>query len=293
MDRSVKAAELSRARNLMLGNSRIARVLAIAVLVILTITWLVPFAWAISTAFKTELQAQRLPLEWIPPEGFTFEQFATVLERGDVVKWMINTLIVATIVTVVTVLICALAGYAFSRTVFRGRNWLFAFTIAVILIPAQLLMVPLFQQMVAFRAVDTFAGIILPQLVAPTMVFIFKKFFDQIPQEVEDAARVDGASQWRIFSSIVMPISRPIVSAVSIFVFIGAWNNFMWPFIVTNDPDLMTLPVGLATVENAYGIVYAQLMASALVAAVPLIVMFMLFQSQIIKAVATTGLGGQ
>lgn len=293
MLKSTRAAELARTRTLTLGNSKLARVLAILVLAIVALGWLLPFAWAASTAFKTELQSQRLPLEWIPPEGFTFEQFVTVLQRGDVMTWMLNTLIVATVVTVIAVFVCALAGYAFSRTNFRGRNWLFAFTIAVILIPPQLLIVPLFKQMVWLSAVDTFAGIILPQLVAPTMVFIFKKFFDQIPQELEDAARVDGAGQWRIFWSVVMPISRPIVSAVSIFVFIGAWNNFMWPFIVTNNPNLMTLPVGLATVQNAYGIVYAQTMAAALVAAAPLIIMFMLFQRHIIKAVATTGLGGQ
>lgn len=293
MLKSTRAAELARTRTLTLGNSKLARVLAILVLAIMALGWLLPFAWAVSTAFKTELQSQRLPLEWIPPEGFTIEQFVTVLQRGDVMTWMLNTLIVATVVTVIAVFVCALAGYAFSRTNFRGRNWLFAFTIAVILIPPQLLIVPLFKQMVWLSAVDTFAGIILPQLVAPTMVFIFKKFFDQIPQELEDAARVDGAGQWRIFWSVVMPISRPIVSAVSIFVFIGAWNNFMWPFIVTNNPNLMTLPVGLATVQNAYGIVYAQTMAAALVAAAPLIIMFMLFQRHIIKAVATTGLGGQ
>ncbi|MFT3889427.1 MAG: carbohydrate ABC transporter permease [Arachnia sp.] len=293
MSRATHIAELKRARTLALGNSKAARIIAGVVLALLAITWLVPFAWAVSTAFKTELQAQRLPLEWIPADGFTLEQFRTVLSRGDVLHWMLNTFLIAGIVTVIGVTVCALAGYAFSRTTFRGRNWMFAGTIALIMIPTQILIVPLFKQMVLLHAVDTFAGVILPQLVAPTMVFIFKKFFDAIPQEIEDAARVDGASQWKIFSSIVIPISRPIVSAVAIFVFIGAWNNFMWPFIVTNDPDLMTLPVGLATVKDAYGVIYAQTMAAALVASLPLIVVFMLFQRQIIKAVATTGLGGQ
>jgi multiple sugar transport system permease protein len=125
------------------------------------------------------------------------------------------------------------------------------------------------------------------------MVYIFSKFFAEVPQEIEDAARVDGAGHWRTFWSIVLPISRPIVSAVAIFVFIGAWNNFLWPFIVTNNPDLMTLPVGLSTVKNAYGTIYAQTMASAVIAALPLILLFMLFQRQIVKAVATTGLGGR
>ncbi|HMQ65818.1 MAG TPA: carbohydrate ABC transporter permease [Arachnia sp.] len=293
MSRATHSAELKRARTLALGNSKAARLIAGGVLALLAITWLVPFLWAVVTAFKTELQAQRLPLEWIPADGFTLEQFRTVLSRGDVLLWMGNTFVIASIVTVVGVSVCALAGYAFSRTSFRGRDWMFAGTIALIMIPTQILIVPLFKQMVLLNAVDTFAGVILPQLVAPTMVFIFKKFFDAIPQEIEDAARVDGASQWRIFSAIVIPISRPIVSAVAIFVFIGAWNNFMWPFIVTNDPDLMTLPVGLATVKDAYGVIYAQTMAAALVASLPLIVVFMLFQRQIIKAVATTGLGGQ
>jgi multiple sugar transport system permease protein len=143
-----------------------------------------------------------------------------------------------------------------------------------------------------FHLVDTYAAVVLPQVVAPMMVFILKRFFDGIPRELEDAARIDGASELRVFRSIVLPLSRPIVSAVAIFVFIGAWNNFMWPFVVTNDPDLMTLPVGLATVKDAYGIQYAQAMASALLAALPLIVMFLLFQRRIVNSVATTGLGG-
>lgn len=165
-------------------------------------------------------------------------------------------------------------------------------TVAAIMVPPQLLVVPLFDQMTLFNMVDTYAAVILPQVVAPIMVFILKRFFDAIPKELEEAARIDGASEFRVFRSIVLPLSRPIVAAVAIFVFIGAWNNFMWPFIVTNDPDLMTLPVGLATVKDAYGIQYAQSMASALLAALPLIVVFLLFQRRIVNSVATTGLGG-
>jgi len=112
-----------------------------------------------------------------------------------------------------------------------------------------------------------------------------------LPRDEVDAAAAAGT--WRLFWTVILPISRPIVTAVAIFVFIGAWNNFMWPFIITNNPDLMTLPVGLSTVKNAYGTIYAQTMASAMIAALPLTILFMLFQRQIIKAVATTGLGGQ
>jgi multiple sugar transport system permease protein len=125
------------------------------------------------------------------------------------------------------------------------------------------------------------------------MVFILKKFFDQVPIELEEAARVDGASRLRVFWSVVLPLSRPILAAVSIFVFIQAWNNFLWPFLVINDTSLMTLPVGLQTVKSAFGVQYAQNMAMAILAALPLIVLFLFFQRQIIKGIATTGFGGQ
>lgn len=291
--RAERRAEVRRTRGLLLGQSRVARVVAFLILALLALSWLLPLAWAIDTSLKTEVQAEGLPLKWVPDGGFTLENYRTVFERGEVFTWMVNTFIIATAVTVLTVIICALAGYAFSRTVFKGRKALFALTIALIMVPGQILIVPLFKEMDAFNAVDTFAGVILPQTIAPMMVYIFKQYFDQVPRELEDAARVDGAGNWRLFWNVILPISRPIVTAVAIFVFIGAWNNFMWPFIITNNPDLMTLPVGLSTVKNAYGTIYAQTMASAMIAALPLTILFMLFQRQIIKAVATTGLGGQ
>ncbi len=285
--------ENRRTRSLVLGRSKVATVLSVVLLVLLALSWLLPLLWAVDTSFKTEAQAQSVPLQWFPDGGFTLENYRTVFERGEVPRWMANTLLVAGSVTILTVAACALAGYGFARTRFRGKNLLFAATIALIAVPGQILIVPLFRQMEALGFVDTYQGVILPQLVAPVMVYIFSKFFAEVPQEIEDAARVDGAGHWRTFWSIVLPISRPIVSAVAIFVFIGAWNNFLWPFIVTNNPDLMTLPVGLSTVKNAYGTIYAQTMASAVIAALPLILLFMLFQRQIVKAVATTGLGGR
>ncbi|MCI9886995.1 carbohydrate ABC transporter permease [Micrococcales bacterium 31B] len=290
--RRVAAAEVTRTRRLLLGNSKGLRISAFIVLALFVIAWLLPFLWAINTSLKTELQAQAVPLTWFPEGGLTLTQYETVLGHGSIVVWLGNTVVISLVVTVLTTLICAMAAYSFSFTRFRGQKFLFAATIALIAVPGQILVVPLFQEMLAIQAVDTFAGIILPQLIAPAMVFIFKRFFDQVPHELIDSARIDGAHHGRIFWSIVLPISRPITVAVAIFVFIGAWNNFMWPFIVTNVPALMTLPVGLATVKDAYGVVYAQGMASAMIAAVPLMIVFVFFQRHIVKAVATTGMGG-
>ncbi|MEV8550678.1 carbohydrate ABC transporter permease [Streptomyces glaucescens] len=276
---------------LLLRHGRLPRVLAGTVLAVLAAVWLLPLLWAVATSVQSEQDVASPGLS--PFKGpFTAEAFRRILDRGNVTLWAFNSLLIAGLVTVITVTVSALAAYGFSRGVFRGRRALLGVTVAAIMVPPQLLVVPLFEQMLLFNLVDTYAAVILPQVVAPMMVFILKRFFDGIPRELEDAARIDGASEFRVFRSIVLPLSRPIVAAVAIFVFIGAWNNFMWPFIVTNDPDLMTLPVGLATVKDAFGIQYAQSMASALLAALPLIGVFLLFQRRIVDSVATTGLGG-
>ncbi|MFD5711495.1 carbohydrate ABC transporter permease [Streptomyces pharetrae] len=276
---------------LLLGHGRLSRVLAGTALAVLAAVWLLPLLWAIATSVQSEQDVASPGLS--PFKGpLTAEAFRQILDRGNVTLWAFNSFLIAGLVTLITVTVSALAAYGFSRGTFRGRRILLAVTVAAIMVPPQLLVVPLFEQMLLFHLVDTYAAVILPQVVAPMMVFILKRFFDGIPRELEDAARLDGASEFRVFRSIVLPLSRPIMAAVAIFVFIGAWNNFMWPFIVTNDPDLMTLPVGLATVKDAFGIQYAQSMASALLAALPLIVVFLLFQRRIVDSVATTGLGG-
>ncbi|MGW1132958.1 carbohydrate ABC transporter permease [Streptomyces griseoluteus] len=279
--------------NLTLGAGRTTRVLALAVLAVAALIWLLPIAWALLTAFKSEADASD-PVHWIRPEhGFTLQAFSTVWERGDLPLWMLNSFLVSVAVTVITVLVSAMAGYAFSRTLFAGRKWLFTLTVAAVLVPPQILIVPWFEQMLTLHLLDTYAAVILPQTVTPVMMFILKKHFDSLPAELEEAARIDGAGHWRIFWSVLLPLSRPMLAAVAIFVFIGAWNNFLWPFVSTSDPSLMTLPVGITTVKDAYGIQYAQSMASAVLAALPLVAAFLFFQRHIVKSVATTGLGGQ
>ena len=269
------------------------RVAAFVVLALMAIGWLLPFLWAVATAFKTETDAASGDPGWIGTSGPTTEAFGAILSQGNVYIWALNSLWTSVAITVITLAISALAAYAFSRLDFTGRKWLFVVVIASIVVPPQVLIIPLFYEMLAFNMIDTHWGLILPQVVVPAMVFILKKFFDAVPIELEDAARVDGAGRFRIFWSIVLPLSRPILASVAIFVFIGAWNNFLWPFLVINDTTLMTLPVGLQTVISAYGVQYAQIMAQAVLAALPLIIVFLIFQKQIVKGVATSGFGGQ
>lgn len=266
---------------------------AIVVLLVLAVSWLVPFAWAVATSLKSEADAGSTTVSWIPAHGFTFDAYTKVLAEGNVLTWTFNSLFTSVVITVITLVISTLAAYAFSRIDFRGRKLLFVIVIGSIIIPPQVAIIPLFYEMLTLNLVDTYWGIILPQVIAPAMVFVLKKFFDQIPIELEEAARVDGAGRLRVFLTIVLPLSKSILAAVSIFVFIWSWNNFLWPFIITNDTALMTLPVGLQTVKSAFGVQYAQNMALAILAALPLIIVFLIFQRQIIKGIATTGLGGQ
>ncbi|GAA1171876.1 MULTISPECIES: carbohydrate ABC transporter permease [Actinomycetes] len=270
-----------------------ARILAFIALAVMALVWLLPFVWAVATSLKTETDAASGRLTLIGSEGISFAAFDTVLSEGNVYIWAWNSFWTSAVITFLTVAISALAAYAFSRMQFRGRATVFFAVIASIIVPPQVLIIPLYYQMLAFNMVDTYWGLILPQVVMAPIVFILKKFFDAVPIELEDAARVDGAGRLRVFWSVVLPLSKPILGAVSIFVFIQAWNNFLWPFIIINDTLLMTLPVGLQTVISAYGVAYAQVMAQAVLAALPLIVVFLFFQRQIVQGVATTGFGGK
>lgn len=266
--------------------------MAFALLLLAAIVWLIPIAWVVDTALKTESDTTTVPVTWIPPSGFTLESFWQILSAGNMLRWYFNSFLTSSIITLMVVLLASLAAFGFSRVAFRGSNFLFFMIVAGIVIPPQVLIVPLFIEMQALGLVDTYWGIILPQMAAPIAVFIFKQFFDGIPHELEDAARVDGASRLRVYWQIWMPLSRPAIAAVAIFIFVLSWNNFLWPFIVVTNTDMMTIPVGIATVQSSYGVRYADIMASAVLAGLPLIIVFLFFQRQIVQGIANTGLKG-
>ena len=291
--RSTAQAERTRLQTLTLGRGPVGRTVAMSALILFAVLWAAPLLFAVTVSLKTEADASAAPLRFWPENGWTLENYTAVLTGGDIPLWIWNSVLVSVAVTLLTLLVSVPAAYAFSRHRFRGRSLLFGLTVAAIMVPPQILIVPLFEQMKMLHLADTLAGVALPQVVAPLMVIVLKNFFDQLPVELEEAARLDGASNLRILTSVILPLSRSILVAVGIFVFIGAWNNFLWPFIITNSPELMTIPVGLGTVKNAYGVQYAQSMASAVIGALPLLIVFVLFQRHIVRGFATTGLGGQ
>jgi len=265
--------------------------IATGLLVFFATLWFVPLAWAVATALKPEAETTTIPVEWVA-SSVTLEAFRSVLSAGNLPRWYFNSALTSLAITVITVLLASLAAFGFSRARFRGRNVLFWIVLAGIMVPGQILIVPLFTQMQAFRMVDTYWGIILPQVASPIAVFIFKQFFDGIPRDLEEAATIDGASRLRIYWQIWMPLARSAIAAVAIFTFVASWNNFLWPFIVITNPDMMTLPVGLSQVQTAYGVRYAQIMASAVLGGLPLLIVFLFFQRQIVQGIAGTGIKG-
>ncbi len=271
------------------SRNRLFNRICAGVLIAFALLWLMPMLWALDTALKPNEETTRTT--WLI-ENPTFDAFGRVLRDTDILRWFGSSLVIACITAVGTVVTASLAAYALSRMRFRYRNLFFWLVLAGIMIPGQVLIVPQFREMDSFGLLNTFWAVSLPQIPTAVAVFIFKQFFDGLPKELEEVARMDGAGYLRIYARIIMPLARPAVAAVAIFAFVTSWNDLLWPLLVLSNPDIMTIPVGLATVQGAFGIRYADTMASAILGAVPLVAVFLLFQRNIVEGIAGTGLKG-
>ena len=259
------------------------------VLIAFALLWLVPLAWALDTALKPNAETTRTTWAISDP---TLDAFSRVLRDTDILTWFGSSLFISTLTAVGTVLVASLAAYALSRMRFRYRNVVFWLVLAGIMIPGQVLIVPWFREFDALGLLNTWWAVSLPQIPTAIAVFIFKQFFDGLPRELEEVARMDGAGYLRIYRKIIMPLARPAVAAVAIFTFVTSWNDLLWPLLVLSNPDIMTVPVGLATVQGSFGIRYADTMASAVLGAIPLVAVFLLFQRHIVEGIAGSGLKG-
>ena len=259
------------------------------VLIAFALLWLVPLLWAVDTAVKPNTETTRTT--WLI-DSPTLDAFTRTLRDTDMWSWYGASFIVSSLAALGTVFVASMAAFALSRMRFRYKNVVFWAILAGIMIPGQVLIVPWFREFDALRLLNTYWAVLLPQIPAAIAVFIFKQFFDGLPRDLEEAARMDGASFFRVYRRIVLPLARPAVAAVAIFTFVTTWNDLLWPLLVLSNPDLMTVPVGLATVQGAFGIRYADTMASAILGAIPLVAVFLLFQRQIVQGIAGSGLKG-
>ena len=268
-----------------------------ALLLVVILLSLGPIVWMLSTSFKPEGDIVTINIQWIP-KTFTLENYRNVLAQYDMLRWTANSLIVAIAATGLALLLSSLSGYALARMEFCGRNSIFLIIISMLFIPMQITVVPLFLLFSGFNLVDNYLALILPIGANVTPVFLMRQFFLNIPGELEDAARVDGANDWRIWASIVMPLARPALTAVAIIVFLSTWNSFFWPLIVTQTDASRTLPVGLAQFMSLRpgmsmsAQAYGKSMAGAVLASIPPILVFFMLQRYFIEGISKTGLKG-
>jgi multiple sugar transport system permease protein len=261
----------------------------VSVLLVFGAIWIIPLLWAVDTSIKPDAEIALKPTHWWS-SNWTVHAYRVLFNLGNIQIWYLNSFIISLLSATFAVIVCSMAGFAISRTRFPGRRLVYGLAAAGLLIPGQVLIVPLFKEFNAVHLLNTYWVQVLAAVAVPIAVFIFAAFFNGIPNELAESARVDGASWWHIYRRIYMPLTKPAISAVFIFTFVWKWNDFLWPLLTLTNTRTMTLPVGLSQVSSAYGIQYAEIMASAVLGALPLIVVFLLFQRRIVEGVATTGI---
>lgn len=264
-----------------------------AFLFTLSVAFFAPILWMISTSFKTRGDATALPPRWIPPV-FATEGYTTLLgdAQAPVLRWLTNSVLVAIATTVLVLLTASLAAYALARMDFRGKNVAFALIISTLFVPGFVFLMPNYLIVDAFDWLDTMLALVVPSAASAFGVFFLRQFFLSLPAELEEAARIDGANRWQVFVRIVIPLSVPPLATLSVLSFLSSWNDFLWPLYVLFNPENLTLPAGLATLQGAYDQDFPAIMAGAVLASVPVLILYAFTQRYIIAGVARSGLKG-
>lgn len=252
---------------------------------------LVPLVYMVSTSLKLPSEVFELPLRWIPRE-FHLENYVKPLQDQPFLRWFFNSAFVALSVTVLNLLTSALAGYSFAKFDYPGRNILFGFILATFFIPLEAFIVPLFLLVKDLGWLNSYLGLIIPAAGNAFGIFFMRQNLLSMPDEFVEAARIDGASEPRIFWSIVLPLSKTALSSLAIFSFMWNWNSFLYPLLVASKDAYRTLPIGLASFESAYSTNYPELMAVSFLAMLPVLIVFFILQRQFIEAMALSGVKG-
>ena len=252
---------------------------------------LLPFVWVLFGAFKTQAEIMSAPGAWLPQSFGNVSNFVELFVNRMFGTYMVNSLIVSAATVLTNVLFCSLAGYALAKIEFPGHKFVFGCVLAAMMIPYIALFVPSFFIIVQLGLVNTLAGIVLPIAVMPVGVFIMRQFADSVPNELLEAARLDGASEFLIFYRIFLPLVGPAIATVAIITFLNSWNYFLWPLIVAQNQDTFTLPVGLAVASQAARSTdYGLLLAGAIVVLLPVLILFLFLQKYFVQGIAGTGI---
>lgn len=250
-----------------------------------------PFLWMISASLQTLAEVEAFPPVWIPAVP-QWQNYITSLVEYQTARALVNSTIVTLASVAGQLLICSLSAYAFSRLRFRGRDQFFLLYLATMMIPHYVTIIPLYTLVWSAGLIDTYTALIVPGLFSPFGTFLLRQFFNQIPISLDEATLIDGGSHWQIFWYVILPLARPGLGALGIFSFLGIWNTLFWPVLVINSKELFTLPLALAMAQGQFvSLIHVQ-MAGAVIACVPVIVMFLLLQRQFISSLALSGMKG-
>jgi multiple sugar transport system permease protein len=263
------------------------------VLVVLSVLFVSPLVWMAVTSFKTQADAIDPVPQWFPRHPTTAAYSSTLDSAGTpVLRWLVNSVLAASLQAALVVTTAALAAYALARMDFAGKRLVFGLIVATLFVPAVILIIPNYTIVSRFAWLDSLTAVIVPGAAGAFGVFFLRQFFMSLPLELEEAAYVDGAGPWRIFRSVVLPLSKPALATLTLLAFLTNWNDFLWPLYVLFSSDQQTLPAGLATLQNANAVRYDLLMAGAMIAAVPVLALYVAAQRFVIEGVSRTGLKG-
>ena len=265
------------------------RVVLYVGLILYGIITFIPFAWALSASFKPLSEIILGGMNFIP-QHFTLDNYKTIFFREPLFgRWLLNSIVVASCITGFNLLFNSMAGYALARIRFPGNQLWFVLILAVLMIPSQITLIPSYLILKNLGWLNSYQGLIVPNVVNATFIFMMRQFFINFPKELEEAAALDGLSRWEIFLTIVLPLAKPALAAQAIFIFMGAWNNFLMPLIVLSDPDMFTLPLGLNTFKGQYISYWNYIMAASMVLTLPALAIYAFFNRYFIQGVTFTG----
>ena len=262
-----------------------------AVAVLLALIALVPFFWMISTSLKSRGALMSIPIEWIPAEP-TLDAYTTVFERFPFFQTILNSLFISVSYTVITLFSASLAAYAFTKIRFKGSGFLLGVYLATMMIPTQVTMIPLFVVMNQMGLINHYASVILPSVFKPFAVFMLVQQMRTIPGDYLDAAKIDGASTFRIYRSVMLPLCVPTLATLSITTFMESWNDYLWPLLMPTDRAKMTLPIALSTLNGQYNTEYNVLMAGSLISMIPILLLYIFAQKYFKNGLMAGGIKG-
>ncbi|HIW34891.1 MAG TPA: carbohydrate ABC transporter permease [Candidatus Paenibacillus intestinavium] len=269
--------------------SKSQKILTYVLLITFSALWLFPVLWIFLSSFKSNSELYQFPPTFLPQQ-FTIEHFVNAFEKGNFGKYFLNSAIVAITSTVLLLLINSMAGYALAKYKFKGGTFILLAFISTLMIPLEVIMIPIFKVLSFLGLYNSLLALIIPPAATPTGVFMLRQYLLTIPNELIEAARIDGAGEWKIYWRIILPLCQPILAALAIFSFMWRWDDFLWPLIAISDPSKYTVQLALSNFIGEFNVDWGSLLAMSVITMIPVLIVFLIFQKHLVNSMATSGM---